>query len=154
MEDFVSMIAILVISLGGIGLHFYSSNRSAAIRQAEEAGVQPDLSLYRTPRMLYVAMVLSAIWLAGTLIRTEMSHRAHQDALAQVSAQSETNAWVVEAMESCSRRFGTTPTTCAASVLTIADSRGDRKEAEQAIIAWSKVSGATTGLEGVELHGR
>jgi len=154
MEFFITMSATLVILLGGMGLLFYSSNRAEAIRKADETGIQPDLSLYRTPRLLYVALILSVLWLAGNLIHTEMDHRAYQAALTKVAAQSETHAWVVKTMESCSRRFSTTPTTCAASVLTVAESRGDRKEAEQALIAWGKVSGATTGLEGVKQHGR
>jgi len=146
MSSDVWIFLVLIIALIGVAIFSLHIQREKVIAKAAEEGVEPDLSEL-DPRPLYVITVLFVLMLGGDLLRMEINHRHTQQILEQIAKSSPTHRWAVEYMEACAGLWGKTTQDCTATVLTLAESRGDKPQAIDAIKRWGSVREVSTGLE-------
>lgn len=142
----IFLLAPLVLTYG-IAVMAFKVQHEEAVRKAKEEGHAPPMSQRAVPRMVHVLfMGLILGWTA--MLYQDDRHDAQIDrGLSAIKAESVEAAWVVDTMQECIGHFGASASGCAASTMSLAQSRGDRPNTRNLIIRWGQVHELRTGLE-------
>ena len=134
---------VLVYFICIVAITVHNEEKAA---KAREAGLEPP-ERDGTLAMAHILFITLLLGLTYMLYQEDREDARIAAGLADIRMQSTEAIWVVETMQECMGHFGASATGCAASTMSLAQSRGDRPNTRELIIQWGRVHEDRTGLE-------